>query len=575
MPRLGNPFRRIKRRRFRSLTGKLVGLIVLLISLCAVSFTLISYYEVQRSMTSQMKSDGTTLVTNIKREIVSSELMDISQLQKAFQTIKEEGEGNIVYISLSDAQGNLIVADDSQLGEDSQKEATDATASASVAATNLDLSTVIANQETQGSILETAGGERVYNVSTDFAYSQELSGALNVGISLESMHDQIGEALIETIVISLVILLLAVALGLLMGHRIIRPITMMSKRIKSYAGGDFTGEFSHNSQDEIGKMAEDLAQMRSKLGGMMENIQLRAGQVTSGSQQLSLMIGESSQAAKEISTATDALAAGSGDLAGNAQEGLERLQSLAKEILTLTARADQMKASIEESQEANRTTMSSMKELQKAIRENAEVSIHIEQQVNDLSDKSEAITQVTTVIKAIAEQTHLLALNAMIESARAGEQGRGFAVVAEQIRKLSEQTTGSVQGIEDMAREVAVAVAKTREYMQQGAEVITRTSEVSRETGQAFRLIDQTIHHMISGMQELIHGITQINQDKNEVIGAIENISSIAQESTASTEEISASTEQQLASMEQVSASAVEMKGIADDLNRMVGQFKF
>lgn len=575
MSRLGNPFRWFKRFRFRSLIGKLVGMIVLLMTVCAVSFTLVSYYEVQRSMTSQMKSDGTTLVTNIKREIVSNELSDMGQLQKVFQTIKEEGKGNIVYISLSDAKGNLIVSDDSQTGEGNAAEGTDATASASATSANTDLTTVVSNQETQGSILKTAGGEKVYNISTDFAYSKELSGALNVGISLESMYDQIREALFETIVISLVILLVAIALGLLMGRKMIRPITMMSKQIKRYAAGDFSEEFTRRSQDEIGKMAEDLAHMRSKLGGMMENIQLRASQVTSGSQQLAVMIGESSLAAKKISTATDALAAGSGDLAVSAQEGLDRLNRLAQEIISLNERADQMKSSIEETQEANQTTMSSMKHLQKAIRENAEVTINIEEQVNDLSDKSESITQVTSVIKAIAEQTNLLALNAMIESARAGEQGRGFAVVAEQIRKLAEQTTGSVQGIEDMAREVAAAVAKTREYMQQGAEVITRTSEVSRETGQAFRQIDQTIHHMIEGMQVLIDGITQVNHDKNEVIGTIESISSIAQESTASTEEISASTEQQLASMEQVSASTGEMKEIADDLNRLVGQFKF
>nr|WP_240908813.1 methyl-accepting chemotaxis protein [Paenibacillus timonensis] len=550
-------------------------MIVLLMVVCAVSFTLVSYYEVQRSMTSQMRSDGTTLVTNIKREIVSNELLDMGQLQKVFQTIKEEGKGNIVYISLSDAKGNLIVSDNSRTQEGNDAEATDATASASATSTNTDLTTVVSNQETQGSILETAGGEKVYNISTDFTYSKELSGALNVGISLESMYGQIREALKETIFISLAILLLAVALGLFMGRRMIRPITMMSKRIKSYAAGDFSEEFVHDSEDEIGRMAADLAHMRSKLGGMMENIQLRAGQVTSGSQQLSVMIGESSQAAKEISTATDALAAGSGDLALNAQEGLERLNRLAEEIISLTGRADEMKTSIEETQEANQTTMTSMKHLQKAIRENAEVTINIEEQVNDLSDKSEAITQVTTVIKAISEQTNLLALNAMIESARAGEQGRGFAVVAEQIRKLAEQTTGSVQGIEEMVREVAAAVAKTREFMQQGAEVITRTSEVSQETGKAFRQIDQTIHHMIAGMQELIDGITQVNHDKNEVIGTIESISSIAQESTAATEEISASTEQQLASMEQVSASAGEMKEVADDLNGLVGQFKF
>lgn len=569
-----NQLRSFKLFRFKSLTAKLLAMIVLLMAVCAVSFTLVSYYEVQRSMTSQMKSDGTTLVTNIKREIDGNEISGLEGLQQIFQAIQTESDGNIVYVSLSDASGQLIVSNDSRV-EQGTGEQTDATASASAASTEADLSAVITGQEIQGSILETAGGEKVYNISTDFAYSEELSGALNVGISLESMYAEIREALLETVIISLVILLFAIGLGLLMARKMVRPLSMMSARIKDYSTGDFSTEFVHDSHDEIGKIAKDLAHMRTTLGGMVENIQLSAGQVSSGSGQLATMIEESAAAAREISSATDDLAAGSGDLATNSQEGLERLNRLAAEIHVLTERADQMKARMEETLEANKISMSSMKELQQAIRDNADVTLGIEGQVNDLSAKSEAITEVTTVIKGIAEQTNLLALNAMIESARAGEQGRGFAVVAEQIRKLSEQTTGSVQGIEEMVHEVAEAVAKTRDLMQQGAEVISRTSEVSRETGHAFKKIDLTVHQMIEEIQGVTGGISQVDGDKNEVVGTIENISAIAEESTAATQEISASTEQQLAGMTQVTHSAAEMKAVADDLNRLVGQFKF
>ena len=569
-----NQLRSFKLFRFKTLTSKLIAMIVLLMAICAVSFTLVSYYEVQRSMTSQMKSDGTALVTNIKREIAGNEISGLEGLQQIFRTIQEESAGNIVYVSLSDASGQLMVSDNSQV-EQGAGEQTDATASASAASANADLSAVITGQEIQGSILETASGEKVYNISTEFAYNEELSGALNVGISLESMYTEIREALLETVMISLVILLFAIGLGLWMARRMVRPLTMMSARIKDFSTGDFTVDFVHDSRDEIGQIAKDLAHMRTTLGGMVENIQLSTGRVSSGSEQLATMIEESAAAAREISAATDALAGSSGELAANSQEGLERLNRLAAEIHALAERADQMKARMEETREANQISMGSMKTLQQAIRDNAEVTLGIEGQVNDLSAKSEAITAVTTVIKGIAEQTNLLALNAMIESARAGEQGRGFAVVAEQIRKLADQTTGSVHGIENMVREVAEAVAKTRDLMQQGAEVISRTSEVSRETGHAFKKIDLTVHHMIEEIQGVTEGIAQVDTNKNEVIGTIENISAIAEESTAATQEISASTQQQLAGMDQVTHSAAGMKSVADDLNRLVGQFKF
>ncbi|UMV49948.1 hypothetical protein LMZ02_11575 [Paenibacillus macerans] len=84
-----------------------------MIAVCAVSFALVSHTEIQRSMTSQMKSDGTTLVANIKREIVKDELLNLQELQQVFQTIQQDSGGNIVYISLADAKGQVIVSDSS------------------------------------------------------------------------------------------------------------------------------------------------------------------------------------------------------------------------------------------------------------------------------------------------------------------------------------------------------------------------------------------------------------------------------------------------------------------------------
>lgn len=559
---------------FRSLTGKILAVLLSLIAVCAVSFALVSYAEIQRSMTSQMKSDGTTLVANIKREIVKDELLNLEELQQVFQTIKQDSGGNIVYVSLADTGGQVIVSD-SSLRTEGEAGAADAVSSASTANTGSDLSAVVERQETQGRILETAGGEKVYNISTDFTYSPELSGALNVGLSLKSMYGQIREAQLETLVVSLIIFVLAAGIGLVLARKMIRPITMMSERIKGFAEGDFTGELIHNGKDEIGTMAADLTHMRQTLGGIVETIQKNADQVFASSRKLTAMIDETSFAAGEVSKAADELAAGSGGLAANSQAGLDRLNRLAAEIMALTERADRMKASIEQTREANHTSMNSMEQLQRAIRENAEITVKIEEQVNALSAKSEAITEVAAVIKAVAGQTNMLALNAMIESARAGEQGRGFAVVAEQIRVLSEQTRGSVQGIEDMVREVGAAVADAKNYMQQGAEAIDRTSAASLETGQAFNMIDRTVQQITQEIEVLVSGIAQVNEDKNEVIGTIESMSSIAQESTASTEEISASTQQQLANMEQVSASARGLESIADQLGKSVERFKF
>lgn len=269
------------------------------------------------------------------------------------------------------------------------------------------------------------------------------------------------------------------------------------------------------------------------------------------------------------------MANGAGGLATGAQDGLEKLNRLADEIRKLHGRADKMKTSIDQTKDASVAGMTCIGELQKAMNENAGITSKIEEQVNDLGCKSEMITEITAVIRAVSEQTNLLALNAMIESARAGEHGRGFTVVAEQIRKLSEQTASSVQGIEETVHQVNAAISKTQGFMEKGTQVTRRTTEAAHETGQAFELIASSVSEFIFSIEALLGGLSQLNSDKNGVVAAMESITAIAQESSASTEEISAATEEQLAGMDQVAHAAEELKNIAKSLEKLIDRFRF
>lgn len=559
---------------FKSLTGKILLIIVLLISACTISFTIISSYEIRQSVIRQMKDDGSTLVTNIKRGVIQDEILDLGDLQEVFKSIKEDSGENIVYVSLSDASSNLIVSDTSLMEQGQSEAKGDATSSASTSAHN-SVAKVMEHKEAVGTILEMPSGQKVYNISTDFTYSPELSGVLNVGISLESMYDQIQQSFIWTLTISLVIMIVAVLIGIIAARKIIHPLTCMSQQMKKYAEGDFTGELRFERKDEIGVMSSDLAHMRQTLGTLVSDIQRSSGQIAANSQMLASVISETTCSTEEISRATDELAAGAGELANYSQEGLERLQTLANEIIVLTKSADGMKARISQANDASLVGINSIRELQQAVEDNAALTLEIGKEVDDLASNSELITQITGVIKAVSEQTNLLALNAMIESARAGEQGRGFAVVADQIRKLAEQTASSVQSIESIVQQVNGAISKTQANMHQGAHLTHRTTEASAETGQAFAEISQSVTEIIEGIGVLVEGISQLNQDKDGAVIAMQSIASITQESTASTEEISASIEQELATMEQISHSTDELNEVVREMERLTGQFRF
>ncbi|WFR57895.1 HAMP domain-containing methyl-accepting chemotaxis protein [Anaerocolumna sp. AGMB13025] len=553
----------------KSLMNKILIVIILITFICSASFMWVSYFMIQKSVIAQMESDGKTLVLNTKREIISNNVSDLNQLQDIFKNIKDGSDGNIVYVSLSDESSNVIVSDNSKLTQDAG--GADATSSATQSG---DVAAVINNQETLGQILKLPSGEKVYNISTEFSNGKEITGALNIGISLESMYDQIKMTLTETAAIAVISMVLAVLFGSVLARRIIKPIIKICDRLKIFAEGDFTGGFEHKSKDELGKMSEALENMRQTFRGVVGEIKQNAYEVANSSQSLATVLEENSATAEGISKASEQLNNSSAALANDTQKGIDRLSALADKINELNSMTGVMWDSIKESKAANQTGTQCIDELKTAADENAQITVQIKEQVDLLNSKLEAMSEITTVIKNIADQTKLLALNAMIESARAGENGKGFTVVADEIGKLSEQTSKSISGIETIIDEVGLAIDKTSEYMKQGTLAAVKTTEVSKESGEAFEIIDRSISSVIEEIQKVINSITQINGDKSEVVNTMEGISMIIQQSSASTQEIAMSLEEQSSSMDNVNQSAQELQRIAYELERLVDRFK-
>ncbi len=555
---------------FKSLTSKVLTLIIALIALCSISLIGVSYYEIYQSTTQQMKHDGTALIKTIKMDILKEEIADIKQLHEEFKVIASVSEGNLEYISLSDEKGTILVSDEILIEQGSES-AADAISSAT---SQGDVQKVMTTQQTMGQIITTAEGTKVYNISTDITINDELFGALNIGISLDNMYKEILSSLYETIIITLVIIAIAVAAGVIMSRRIIRPISVMSKKLKSFAEGDFTEGYQTDRTDEIGAMGTAMNHMQQTLQKMVGTIRTNAAQVAGSSQDLSDVCRDTAGMAEGIAKASGELATASSDLAINSSEGFDRLNVLAGEIDRIAQRADSVRDSIAETQEANQIGMDNIKELQAAIDDNEKVTLKIKDLVDALGAKSETITEITSVIKGISEQTKLLALNAMIESARAGESGKGFAVVAKEITKLSEQTASSIVGIESIIDEVSSAIIETRDYVDQGSQVLIKTTTVSKDTKEAFQRIGNSIVKVVDEIQVILDSINKVNKDKNEVVGAIENISAITEEATSSTQEIASSLEQQLTMIENASSAARQLQDIAKELEELINQFK-
>lgn len=345
--------------------------------------------------------------------------------------------------------------------------------------------------------------------------------------------------------ISAIATAVSVLVALLYTRSILQPLRQILGINHSIAEGNLRAEATITGRDEMADLAQATMQMQKTLRDTISHIGEASTQLASAAEEMNAVTEEASRGLQRQN-----------DEVEQAATAVNEMTAAVEEVARNAASASE---SAQQSQQSAGLGASRVTETVKAINSLATTVSDTSEQIVELAKKAQGIATVIDVIRGIAEQTNLLALNAAIEAARAGEQGRGFAVVADEVRALAHRTQTSTREIEQMISGIQTGSESAVQAMLRSRDETTSTLKIANEAGTA--------------LQEIARSITEINERNFLIATASEEQAQVARSVDHNLVSIRDLSIQSSTGAHQTASAAHEVSKLAADMNRLVCRF--
>ena len=469
------------------------------------------------------------------------EVVDWPTVVNTLQSVKvlPEGQDERGFLLLSDAQGRVLSAPAFLAGWEAGK--------TQLSTLGLEAVSDAAATRTGSATIESRDVSYLLGYATNEPRPQ-LPGIWRVALLLRTdvAFAPLGGLLWTIVLLSLALAAFAAGAAIFWANRFSRPILDLVPFLRSVAAGDLSGRFANTRQDELGMLADAANEMSSQLRELILELQQAGLQITHSSMQV-------------LANAEDH-ASGSVQQAASIAQVTATLEELTNTAKQIAQSATSVERIADDSAQAAHTGYSSVEQALEAMETIRRRVADISGKTLLLGERSRRISEVLNLIKEIAGEIHLLAVNAAIESAAAGEHGKRFAVVAGEVRRLAERTRDSAEEIKAIVGEIQSATHSSVLATEQGVKEVE--AGVTLATGARGSL--EQILQMVDRTTQAIRQITLVTQQQQ----------SASEQIVQTMREVAVVTSESAAGMKQSAAAVGELNVLADQFKTRIKEFK-